>query len=905
MRQLSYLTLSLLASMLVAGKTYAHAEHDKARFVAPTGTDKGLCDTPVRPCKTISYAVSKANKGDKVLVASGNYTITDEAELFYLESELVPVFGGYNRFDHYQVQNPNTNKTVLSGVPAQMQDKLYQAGFKILNDGKSNELSQTIKAKLERNQALAQSHSNLTCNNGRAGEFSCNNVDLVAHVPLPSGVSGNDVWGHIDLNSNIEYAIMGFSDGTRVYSLADPSNPKLVGHISGLRTSWRDIKVLQYYDKQAKSFYAYAYVSSESSNGIQIIDLNQLPEKVSLANTSYLESSGHNVYIENVDYSLNVPLNQLAARLQVVGADSFGGAFASFHLTDPTNLRRSFSHATSLRSNYTHDATSLVIEDARAATHCDNAQCQVLVDFNENEIRLWNTSNSAQTKQLGSTSYSDVPSNAQYVHSGWWHENKRYVYVHDEFDESRAGINTTVRIMDVNDLENPFIAGKWSGSNSAIDHNGFVRGNRYYMSNYERGLTVLDISDPLNPVEVGFFDTFPSSNNASYNGAWGTYPYLPSGNILVSDINSGLYVVKDTSRATTTNLAFANANYEVEQGGLVTVNVTKSGASNSATSVDFEILAATLENNEYTVLNSSNTLTWEAGDSTEKTIQIQLNATSDNSEKLFFVKLTNASNGLQLADQHITKVKVLGEASKGAIGFVNTNLELSETQTEVNLDVARTGGSAGDISATYEVLSNSANEQDVVLTSGVLNWQDGDTSSKQVTITLINDDAAESTESFSVRLSDGANGNLISRGEVTVTIYDDESNTAPKVVLDNQLEMALNARQSYAARSVADDASLPLTYQWQVTSGNSVSLLNANTETPTLVSGVNAGESVVTLSVSDIHGAVGQASVTVKVIATSVTEPEPNNSSSGGALGTLLAALGLFAARKRIKQRAI
>ena len=66
------------------------------------------------------------------------------------------------------------------------------------------------------------------------------------------------------------------------------------------------------------------------------------------------------------------------------------------------------------------------------------------------------------------------------------------------------------------------------------------------MSNYQRGLSVIDVSDPSDMTDIGFFDTYsiPSANTANFNGAWGTYPYLPSGNILVSDIEYGLFVLK-------------------------------------------------------------------------------------------------------------------------------------------------------------------------------------------------------------------------------------------------------------------------------------------------------------------------------------------------------------------------
>jgi choice-of-anchor B domain-containing protein len=82
------------------------------------------------------------------------------------------------------------------------------------------------------------------------------------------------------------------------------------------------------------------------------------------------------------------------------------------------------------------------------------------------------------------------------------------------------GLNTTVRLFEMSDLRAPSLLSTWTGPTGAIDHNGFVRGNRYYMSNYTRGMTILDISDTSAPKKVGFFDIFPISDNTSFNGAW-------------------------------------------------------------------------------------------------------------------------------------------------------------------------------------------------------------------------------------------------------------------------------------------------------------------------------------------------------------------------------------------------
>ncbi|MGB0861096.1 MAG: choice-of-anchor B family protein, partial [Pseudoalteromonas spongiae] len=331
-QKLTLLTLAL-ASSITSLNAIAHTEHDKARYVTENGIDKGDCNNPVRPCKSIAYAVSQASKGDKVLVASGQYELKNESELFYLQSELVPVLGGFNRFDHFQVQNPNRNKTQIVGAPIALHDMLQKAGFNVIADTKSLTISKQLKQKLARHQALFEQQSSTACENGRAGSYSCNNVDLVAHVPLPANTSGNDIWGHVDLNNGIEYAIMGFSDGIRVYSLADPTNPTLVGRVAGSNTTWRDIKVLQYYDETLKAYQAYAYVTAEANTGVQIINLNNLPTSVSLSGTNFTVNSAHNVYISNVDYSLNLPLNGQSAKMQIVGSNKYGGSFTTYGLT--------------------------------------------------------------------------------------------------------------------------------------------------------------------------------------------------------------------------------------------------------------------------------------------------------------------------------------------------------------------------------------------------------------------------------------------------------------------------------------------------------------------------------------------------------------------------------------------
>jgi len=118
-------------------------------------------------------------------------------------------------------------------------------------------------------------------------------------------------------------------------------------------------------------------------------------------------------------------------------------------------------------------------------------------------------------------------------------------------DERETGQNTSLRVIDVHDWANPQVAAVWAGTNKTIEHNGYTIGDKYILSNYERGLTILDVSNPLAPVESAFFDTYPATDEANFHGAWAVYPFLPSGNILISNIDGagGLFVLKESAAA--------------------------------------------------------------------------------------------------------------------------------------------------------------------------------------------------------------------------------------------------------------------------------------------------------------------------------------------------------------------
>jgi choice-of-anchor B domain-containing protein len=895
--------LVLMSSLIVAGQVMAHSEHDKARFVAQNGTNNGLCDNVLRPCASIEYAVQQANKGDKILVAAGAYSIDSVNELFYLQSALVPVLGGYNRFDHYQSQSPNANITQLKNIPAELAETLRQQGFNIMADGISTFEQSTdnnnkssahlqLKAKLSSYAKLSQRQTNVNCVNNKADDFNCLNMDLLAHIPLDDFSSkpsaANDIWGHVDLNDGSEYALIGLSNGIAVINVTNPSLPSEVGIISGKHSSWRDVKVYQYFDTDENSYRAYAYATIDDTiDDVTIIDLNNLPHSVTLTEKNTAVAKAHNVYISNVDHSLNLALPNHTPTLQLIGATSYGGAFHSFSLTDPSTLTPLTNQF--FGSGYTHDGTSLIVNDDRCPDNLNS--CTIFIDFNEKEMKLWDITNPDASNHLGTATYSDVPASSQYVHSGWGTEDKKFIFLHDEFDEKSAGLNSTVRIFSIDDLSNPVQVGQWTGPTRAIDHNGFVRGNRYYMSNYERGLTVLDISDPANPEQVGFFDTYPPSDNAGFNGAWGVYPYLPSGNILVSDINSGLYVIKDNTKTSPQGrLGFASNNIESEQGQTLNIAVQRTATESnpSSTRISYQLIGGSAkESLDYVA--SEGVLEWANDDIADKIIAIEVSAQENAAElaESFYVRLYDPKNSATLSTFSYLAINLVGKVDMGSASFVLMQTNVAENQTSITLDVGISSAPSEAVSFNYQVVSQTATvDNDVEDSAGQLTWQAHDNTNKSITINLIDDDESETDETFLVTLSSVNNSQLGANSQITVTIADDENNQAPSVTLSEDFEVNANQSVSLTA-SVNDNDNDEMTYQWQPTEGINVNLSTADELTATFVAPSTATSLSFNFTATDFRGAFTTESITILVVA-------PSKPSSGGVFDYLILLLLLL-----------
>ena len=776
--------LAFLA-LVFCSDALAHGDTEQPLYVAEDGNDEGQCLSPANPCATIGYALAHAGKGGQIRVQEGSYTIAQAEDLFHMISGVVEVNGGYRKAEKPKFLS--TGDSILTGVPYEYREQLRARGFRIVADQKGMDANKATKTEklMQLHQQLKSGIPFTPCVGGSAAGLPCNQVDLLSHVGFedisatPS--AGADVWGFVDLNTGREYAIAGFNIGTAVFDVTDATNPREVGFIDGEDEIWRDIKIYQFFDSAADRWRAYAYVTTDgqTNDGLFVIDLSGLPHSISKVNYTSDISSAHNVYATNTDYATGISITGDVPTLIIAGSNTGNGSYRSYSLTNPASP--TFVSG-GMGSGYMHDASSMIITDPRKDTQCANAgtHCEVLLDFNENSFEIWDITVASNPVQLSDTPYL----NAGYVHSGWWSEDKQFVFVHDELDERRSGLPTTLRVFSVANLAAPVLADTWSGPTNAIDHNGFVRGNRYYMSNYTRGLTILDITDPENLVAVGRLDTYTVADSGMFNGAWGAYPFFHSGNIAISDIDSGFYMAADMTRDVPQgSLSFASASVAAMEGQAAQLSVQRNGGATDSVSVSYEFVHATAGSADYIV--TSGVLNWANGDSTNKMIDVSAvnDGINEGIERLL-VRLISPGGSATLGNLSTASLYISDPGTLPAISFSETAIETSESGFGTLVGVVRRSGSAlGAVSVNYSMTAGDASvgADFQGATSGTINWADGDADPKMLEFTVSDDGVAENDEFFEISLNNSIGATIAGSATLNAIIRNSGVSPPPPV----------------------------------------------------------------------------------------------------------------------------
>jgi choice-of-anchor B domain-containing protein len=383
------------------------------------------------------------------------------------------------------------------------------------------------------------------CENGKARGFDCENADLLSFLPQHAlGGSGpkiifSSVWGWTDSATGREFAIVGRSDGSAFVEVTDPVNPKYLGklpvHTGARAAPWHDMKVYK----------NHAFIVSDISgpHGVQVFDLTQL-RNVTDAPVEFQETA----HYDGVHSVHTIAINEETGFAYAVGTSSggqtCGGGLHMIDVRTPTKPTFAGCHPETLggsrRGGYIHETVCVVYRGPDRQYHgreiCLNASISAL--------GIADVTDKQSPKTISVATYP----NARYTHQGWFTEDQRYVFVNDELDDGVGGIaKTRTIVFDLNDLDDPVMVMEFYGTTPATDHNLYIRGKYMYQSNYQAGLRIIDIADPKQPKEVGYFDTYPDggANKPGYRyGTWGNYPYFKSGAIAVTSIGEGLFMIR-------------------------------------------------------------------------------------------------------------------------------------------------------------------------------------------------------------------------------------------------------------------------------------------------------------------------------------------------------------------------
>lgn len=386
------------------------------------------------------------------------------------------------------------------------------------------------------------------CENGMAKEWECGSTGILAFMPISAiggkrgtMISGN--WGWTDPETGKDYALIGRNDGTSFVDVTDPTRPRYLGDLPLPKTAqaaiWKEMKTLGHY--------ALIVGDGSAHHGIQIFDLHRL--RTVKAPQTFTPDAWYDALHSIHDIMTNDASGFAYAVGSNGGGETCGGGYHMIDMRDPLHpvFAGCFADTKTGRSGtgYTHDGLCRMYHgpDGRYTGK------EICVGSNETALSISDVTDKKNPVILSRATYPDVG----YTHQGWWTDDMRYFYVDDELDETSgkgdAAKATRTLIFDMAKLDDPVFVGPFLGTTKASDHNLYVKGNRMYQSNYLAGLRIIDITDPVKPREVGFFDVAPGENTPGFSGSWNNYPFFKNGSILVNNMQAGIFLIRDRTQA--------------------------------------------------------------------------------------------------------------------------------------------------------------------------------------------------------------------------------------------------------------------------------------------------------------------------------------------------------------------
>ncbi len=379
--------------------------------------------------------------------------------------------------------------------------------------------------------------------------FSQKNLALQSNVTYSQNLS--DIWGYTDSVGN-EYALVCLRAGVAIENITDPTNPQNVAIIPGPASTWRDAKTIGHF----------SYYINESSGGLQVINLKNLPNAPDSTDSYFWTpiipgigqlSTCHNIYIDTeTGYGFLAGCNV-----------NNGGVIIIDLFTNPGNptfvaaAAAVYAHDVYARGDFIY--TSDIYDGAFAIQNIANKDSIFTI--------------SSQTTPF------------TFTHNAWLSDDGNTIFTTDERN------NAPVGAYDISDMNNIKYLDEFrpisSVNTGLIPHNVHVKNDYLITSFYTEGIVITDANRPQNLIEVGNYDTF-DGGNGSYGGVWGAYPFFESGTILGSDSGTGLYVFKPNY----TRACYLEGEVKDSLTGLaldgVTVTIVSEDANNAISAITGE-----------------------------------------------------------------------------------------------------------------------------------------------------------------------------------------------------------------------------------------------------------------------------------------------------------------------------
>jgi choice-of-anchor B domain-containing protein len=324
------------------------------------------------------------------------------------------------------------------------------------------------------------------------------NMQLRSHLPFPGKTCAN-IWGYAN-DSNDEFALVGTSTGMSIVDVTNPDSPELLFEVPSVQNFWREVKTWE----------GFAYMTTEGDGaGLVVVDLRSLPD------TIYYQTYFGDGAIENQLSTIHA-LHIDNGRCYLYGSNIGNGGALILDLADPWNP----TYLGQYDTYYVHDG--YVEGDTAWFGNIYNGFFTVV-----------DVSNPAAPVEL---TLQETPGN--FTHNTWLTDNNQYLLTTDEISNSYLASYKIDAIGNIQEVDRFQTA---PGSNCIV-HNTHVLNDYAVTSWYTEGVVVVDADRADNLVEVARYD-FSDFEGDGFHGCWGVYPYLPSGNIIASDIETALWVL--------------------------------------------------------------------------------------------------------------------------------------------------------------------------------------------------------------------------------------------------------------------------------------------------------------------------------------------------------------------------